>query len=131
MSYIIAPKVMLAGNVYVQRVWAEQGYLSYLEGGFAAGPRVSFTSPIESLELDWTAALTAGAVFREYDDPDVVINATEAESDWEAFVGGGLTVPLKRDVALITELEYRYVDSNYDTRKFDNFSVSLSVAKSF
>ncbi len=131
MSYIIAPKVMLAGNAYVQRVWADQGYLSYLEGGFAAGPRVSFESPVASLELDWTAALTVGAVFREYDDPDVVINATEAESDWEAFVGGGLTVPLKRDVALITELEYRYVDSNYDTRKFDNFSVSLSVAKSF
>jgi tetratricopeptide (TPR) repeat protein len=130
-SYIMSPTTVLAGTGYIQRVWADRGYLSYTEGGFSGGPRVSFASPISSEMPKWTAALTAGAVFREYDDPDPIIDPTSAASDWEAFVGGGLTVPLKRDVALITELEYRYVDSNYDTRQFDNFSISLSVAKSF
>jgi hypothetical protein len=60
-----------------------------------------------------------------------VIDPDAAEEDWEAFVGGGLTIPVKPDLALITELEYRYVESNYDTRQYDNFSISFSVAKSF
>jgi hypothetical protein len=130
-TYILSPTTVLYGNAYLQRAWADADYLSYLEGGFSVGPRYSFASPIAGDMPAWTVALNTGAVFREYDDPDPVIDPTEAESDWEAFVGGGLTVPVKEDVALITELEYRYVDSNYDTRKYDNFSISLSVAKSF
>jgi len=42
-----------------------------------------------------------------------------------------LTIPVKPDLALINELEYRYVDSNYDTRKYDTFSIAFSAAKSF
>ena len=34
---------------------------------------------------------------------------------------------IQPDLALLTELEYRYVDSNYDTRKYDNFSISFSI----
>ena len=98
---------------------------------FTVGPRYSFASPIDSSKPDWTVALNTGALFRSYDEPDPVIDPTSAERDWEAFVGGGLTIPVKPDVALITEMEYRYVDSNYDTRNYDNFSISFSVAKSF
>lgn len=129
-TYILSPNTVLYGNAYLLRAWADADYLSYLEGGFMVGPRYSFASPVESLNLDWTVAVNTGAVFRNFDDPDPMI-ADYSERDWEAFVGGGLTVPFRQDVALITELEYRYVDSNYDTRKYDNFSISLSVAKSF
>jgi hypothetical protein len=130
-TYIVSPRFALGGTAYVQRVWAASDYLSYLEGGFSAGPRVSFASPVSSEMRPWTVAVNAGALFREYDDPDPIISPTIAESDWEAFVGGGLTVPVKDDLALIAEMEYRHVDSNYDTRQFDNFSISFSVAKSF
>ena len=130
-SYILSPSLVLSGTTYFQRVWAATDYLAYLEGGFAVGPRYSFASPISGDMPAWIVALNTGALFRNYDDPDPIISLTEAESDWEAFIGGGLTVPVKPDLALITELEYRHVDSNYDTRKFNNFSISLSVAKSF
>lgn len=130
-TYILSPTTVLYGNAYLQRVWADADYLSYLEGGFTVGPRYSFASPVDSSRPAWTVALNTGALFRNYDDPDPVISPTDAEKDWEAFVGGGLTIPFKPDLALITELEYRYVDSNYDTRKYDNFSISLSIAKSF
>ncbi len=129
-TYVVAPQVVLYGNVYAQRTWADAGYLSSLEGGFTVGPRYSFASPVSSDMPAWTVAVNTGALFRNYDDPDPVIDSV-AERDWEAFVGGGLTVPIKPDLALLTELEYRYVDSNYDTRKYDNFSISFSVAKSF
>ena len=129
-TYILSPNTMLYGNAYLLRAWADADYLSYLEGGIMVGPRYSFDSPIDSLTLDWTVAVNTGAVFRNFDDPDPMI-ADYSEEDWEAFIGGGLTIPVRQDVALITELEYRYVDSNYDTRKYDNFSISFSVAKSF
>ena len=130
-TYILSPSTVLYGNAYLQRVWADADYLSYLEGGFTVGPRYSFASPVDSSKPAWTVALNTGALFRNFDDPDPMIDPTQAEKDWEAFIGGGLTIPFRPDVALITELEYRYVDSNYDTRKYDNFSISLSVAKSF
>jgi tetratricopeptide (TPR) repeat protein len=130
-TYVLSPTTLLYGNAYLQRAWADAGYLSYLESGFTVGPRYSFASPVAGDMLPWTVALNTGALFRNYDDPDPIIDPTVAERDWEAFIGGGLTVPVKPDVALITELEYRYVDSNYDTRQYDNFSISFSVAKSF
>ena len=129
-TYVMAPRVTLYGNAYAQRVWADAGYLSYLEGGFTVGPRYSFTSPVSSDMPAWTVAVNTGALFRNYDDPDPMI-AAFSEHDWEAFVGGGLTIPVRPDLALITEMEYRHVDSNYDTRNYDNFSISFSVAKSF
>jgi tetratricopeptide (TPR) repeat protein len=130
-TYILSPNTVLYGNAYLQRVWTDADYLSYLEAGFTVGPRYSFASPIDSSKPAWTVALNTGALFRNYDDPDPVIDPDAAEEDWEAFVGGGLTIPVKPDLALITELEYRYVESNYDTRQYDNFSISFSVAKSF
>lgn len=130
-TYILSPTTVLYGNAYLQRVWTDADYLSYLEGGFTVGPRYSFASPVDPGKLPWTVAINTGALFRSYDDPDPIIDPNNAEEDWEAFIGGGLTIPVRPDVALITELEYRYVDSNYDTRKYDNFSISFTVAKSF
>jgi hypothetical protein len=130
-TYILSPSTVLYGNAYLLQAWADADYLTYLEGGFTVGPRYSFASPIAGDMLPWTVAVNTGALFRNYADPDPMIDPTESERDWEAFIGGGLTIPVKEDLALITELEYRYVDSNYDTRKYDNFSISFSVAKSF
>lgn len=130
-SYIVAPDLILSGNAYIQKNWARRGYYSYLEGGISGGPRYSFRSPLASDMPKWTVALTGGVVWRNYDGADPLVDPTEAEKDVETFIGGGLTVPLKENFALITELEYRNVSSNYDTRDYDNFSVSLSLAKGF
>jgi tetratricopeptide (TPR) repeat protein len=130
-THIISPNLLVSGSAYVQRVWAQAGYLTYTEGGFAIGPRYSFASPVNEDMGAWIVSLTAGAIFREYDDPDPIISVTTAESDWEAFVGGGVTIPLRQRLALIAEAEFRHVESNYDTRNFDNFSISFSLAQGF
>lgn len=130
-NYIVAPDTVLTGTAYIQKNWARRGYYSYLEGGISGGPRYSFKSPLSSEMPKWTASLVGGAVWRKFDGPDPLVDPTEAERDTELFIGGGLTIPLKDNFALITELEYRNVSSNYDTRDYDNFSVSLSLAKGF
>lgn len=130
-AVVVAPDMALSGSAYIQRVSADRDYLAYTEGGFSAGPRYSFASPFGDDRGAWTASLNAGALFRDYDDPDPLIDLTQDEHDWEAFVGGGLTVPIMDRVALLGETEYRHVDSNYSTRNHDNVSVTLSVARSF
>jgi hypothetical protein len=128
--WIMSPNLALAGSAYVQRVSTERDFLSYTEGGLAFGPRFSFDSPVSDEMRPWIASLNFGAVLREYDEPDPIISI-DAESDREVFVGGGVTVPLRERLALIAEAEYRWVDSNYDTRNFDNFTISLSLAQGF
>jgi hypothetical protein len=130
-TWIMSPNLVLAGSAYVQRVSTELDFLSYTEGGLAIGPRFSFESPVSDEMRPWIASLNVGAIFREYDEPDPVISIFDAESDREIFVGGGVTIPLEERLALIAEAEYRWVDSNYDTRNFDNFTISLSLAQGF
>ena len=129
-THILSPSLAIGANAYVQNAWAARDYLAYVEGGFSVGPRFAFASPVSKDMPAWTAAINVGAVFRDYDAADLAIS-TEAESDREVFIGGGLTVPLKSNFALIADMEYRNVSSNYDTRNYDNFSIALSLAKSF
>lgn len=130
-TYILRPDLALQGNAYVQRVWADAGYLSYTEGGISAGPRFSFASPIGDDMPAWTANLTGGALLRSFDDPDPVVNALAAERDWEAYIAAGLTIPLKNNFALLGEIEFRHSDSNYALRDYDNLSVTVSLGKGF
>lgn len=129
--YILTPTVTLAANAYVQYSGARRGYLENTEVGAAVSPSFAFDAPFGDGWGDWIISPAAGFVYRAYAGPDPAIDAETSERDWELFVGADLTVPLKDDWALLAETEYRHYDSNYPTRDFDNFSVSLSLLKSF
>ncbi len=129
-SYVVSPTMILTANAYVQHSDADRGYLAYTETGFSAGPSFAFASPFGD-GASWIFSPGAGFVYRKYDDPDPMVDPDEAEHDWELFVGADLTIPLKQNWALLAETEYRDSSSNYDTRDFDNFSVTLSLVKSF
>ena len=73
-TYILSPTTVLYGNAYLQQAWADADYLTYLEGGFTVGPRYSFASPIASDALPWIVAVNTGALFRNYADPDPMID---------------------------------------------------------
>jgi tetratricopeptide (TPR) repeat protein len=129
--YIITPTITLAANGYLQYSDARQDYLENTEVGFALSPSFAFDSPFGDGWQDWIISPAAGFVYRRYAGPDPAIDPNVTEWDWELFVGGELTVPLQESWALLAETEYRNYDSNYPTRDFDNFSVSLSLLKSF
>jgi hypothetical protein len=79
----------------------------------------------------WNFALTGGVLHREYDEPDPAVNSLEAEEDEEAYVLGTLSVPIRDGWSLVTQGGYRDVESNYDTRTFDNAHGSVAVLKRF
>jgi hypothetical protein len=130
-SYIVTPTFMLNGGGYVQRTESEFGYLAYIEAGISGGISYAFASPLGGQYGPWTLSPTAGFIYREYDDPDPVIDPTEAEIDHEAYVGASLLVPVAKSWSLLADTEYRDVSSNYAIRDYDNLSVSLSVVKRF
>jgi tetratricopeptide (TPR) repeat protein len=110
---------------------AREDYLSSWEVGGALGGSLSLPSPVPQQDEAWVLALTGGYLYRDFDEPDPAINALEAEVDEEAFVQGTLTVPIDDGWALQASGGYRNIDSNYDTRKFDNINASLGALKQF
>jgi tetratricopeptide (TPR) repeat protein len=129
-TYIVNPRLALTGLAYAQYDKANKGYLTYSEAGFSAGPIIAFDAPIGHGE-PWVLSPSAGLVWRQYEDPDPMINALDAEHDFEAFVGANLTVPIRNGWALLTETEFRTVNSNYGIREYDNFSAAISLVKGF
>lgn len=130
-SYIVTPTFLLNGGGYVQRTESDYGYLAYIEAGISGGFSYAFASPFGGQYGPWMISPTAGFIYREYDDPDLVINPTDAEIDHEAYVGASLLVPVAKSWSLMADGEYRDVSSNYAIRDYDNLSVSLSVVKRF
>ena len=130
--YILTPTITLAGNAYLQysdgaaRLSREYGNRC---GLFPAELRLRCAVRGRLGRLDHLAGRRTG--LSPLLAPDPAIDAEETEHDWELFVGAELTVPLKDNWAVLAETEYRSYDSNYPTRDFDNFSVSLSVLRSF
>ena len=129
--YVINPTLTFSATAYVQHTDAESAFAAYDEAGFAASVSWAFDAPIPFGEGPWVLSPNAGMLHREFDGPDPVINAAEAETDTHLFVGADLLVPLKDDWGLLAETEYLNADSNYPTAKFDDFSISLSIVKSF
>jgi hypothetical protein len=106
-------------------------FQTFWEMGGSIGFNYAFDSPITSLPGRWTATVSGGALRRAFDEPDQFVSFDTKERDTEAFVYGGLTVPLADKWALQTGISYRNVDSNYDIYSFDSVGVSFAVAKRF
>ncbi|MEL6502872.1 MAG: surface lipoprotein assembly modifier [Pseudomonadota bacterium] len=130
-SYIVNPNLMISGGIQHQWSTAELDFLAYSETTVFAGPTYAFASPLDESAKAWTASLHLGATLRRYDAPDPVINAAEEQNDNEFFVRTSLTIPIHDEWALLGEAEYRNINSNYDTRKHDNATVTLSAVKKF
>ncbi|MAB00178.1 MAG: hypothetical protein CMN87_03765 [Stappia sp.] len=103
------------------------------ELGGGIGVTYRFFSPIAKLrdKGPWALDLESGYLRREFASPDPAVSATMAQRDNEFWVRGGLTVPVREDVALGLTTEFRRLQSNYATRDYANTSVMMNVVKAF
>ncbi len=129
-THILHPTQLIGVGAHFQRTTAQQNYLAYREVSIWGGPTVSFVSPLPDNDEYWVGTATLGGVFRNYDGPDPVINTSQSQQDQEWFARASINIPAgKEGWSWLAESEYRSVDSNYDTRIHDNFTVSLSIMK--
>lgn len=131
LTYVINPTLTASATAYVQDTQAERPFLAYTETGIAGSLSFAFNAPFKLDTGPWIFSPNAGFIHRSFDGPDPFVNVNEAERDNESFIGASLLVPLKDDWGILAETEYRNFDSNYPMFEFDDFSVSLSVVKSF
>ena len=130
LNRIVDPATIVTVNSVVRRTTAQVDYLQFTGAEVGATVRRSFLDPTGQSERGWVAALSGGFVLRDYDGPDPVLNPTFAQEDRELFISASLTVPLPQpNWAVIGEVAYRDVRSNYDLRDHDNASVTFSIVR--
>ncbi len=126
-SYVATSALTLYGLARVTREDARAGFYDNWEFGGYVGGMYTFPSPVMMPDRPWAYNFNAGYLRREFDSPDPTINAAKAQHDDEFWVRGSLSIPLTDDVALMPQVEYREVSSNYGIRAFSNVSVILGI----
>ena len=127
-QYIVNPMRTISATGGVTRSISKADYLSYTEVGLQIGTAVAFMSPFKG-EQKWIFGGSLGVLYRDYDAPDPLVNTTQSEYDWEYVAQASLNVPIKNNLSLLAEFDYRYVDSNYPTREHNNVGTTLSLVK--
>ena len=124
---ILSP--VLFGNIEVriQREEAEQNHYSNWELFMGAGATYRFSNPFWQSPSPLALQLGSGIVWRAFDRADLAIDPLETENDRIYWVRSTLLIPLRKDLLLMPQLEYRDHNSNYQTRDFTNFTAMLGV----
>lgn len=132
MSYsrFLTENLSVNGRLLASRKEARDGYLASSDIGAVIGAALRYAAPVGEGPA-WILALDAGVSRRNYDDPDIMINAKESQQDTELTVNLRQIVPFTDTTALVGEAGYRKVWSNYDIKSFDNISLSLGVQSAF
>ena len=115
----------IAGRV--AREETRRDYLDNWEYGAQGQFNVLFDAPVFMPPYPWAVSLNAGYLHRDYDDPDPIINAFASQKDDEYWIGGTLNMPVHQNIAVMPQVEYRKVDSNYPTRDYDAFTAMLGL----
>ncbi len=110
---------------------AEVGYYSRTVIGAEASVTRAFRPPVGDGKRPWRATLRAGALSRDYDDPDPLIDAAQSQNDAELFARGTLNIPIKNGFGIVISAGVRDRRSNYPTQDFTNYSSSVGVTKAF
>ena len=130
-SYYLSPGFVITTQGYAQREAAAADFYADWEMAVSGGFAWTFNNPLRQAQYPWTFQFGAGAIRRNYDDPDPTINANESEVDKVWWTRGALVLPVAETWALVPQVEYRDQQSNYDIYAFTDLSALVGVQKRF
>lgn len=130
-SYYLSPGFVITAQGYVQRENANATFYSDWELAAGGGFAWTFNNPLWKALYPWTFQWGAGAIMRNYDEPDPTINANAAEADHVFWTRGALVLPIAETWALVPQVEYRDQKSNYDLYSFTDLTALVGVQKRF
>ena len=130
-SYYLTPGFVITTQGYAQREAAAADFYADWEMAVSGGFAWTFNNPLRQAQYPWTFQFGAGAIRRNYDDPDPTINANESEVDKVWWTRGALVLPVAETWALVPQVEYRDQQSNYDIYAFTDLSALVGVQKRF
>lgn len=130
-GYRVRPDLYTTVEVRVRRQSTDADLYANWEWGGSWGAVYQFRNPFAWDDQVWTLQGGTGLLFRHYDAPDPVIDPTESERDFIYWGRMALVVPVRGDLSVVPQIEYRNHDSNYDIRSFDNFTAMVGMNWSF
>jgi hypothetical protein len=80
-SYYLSAAFVITTQGYAQRENAKVGFYSDYELAASGGFAWTFNNPLWQAQYPWTFQWGAGAIYRNYDDPDPTIDQNNAEVD--------------------------------------------------
>ena len=127
----LSRSVLLRTQVFGDFEEASRNWNQSWEAGFSVGGTYKFASPVKALQDPWSIDMEAGFAYRDFDSPDPLISTTNSEYDYEGWVRGVFSVPLKNKFSVNLAGELRRQYSNYDLSTYTNASAMLTVVKNF
>lgn len=125
--YIFSPTISATIGGQFAREDTRVDYLANWEYGVYGQVNLTFDGPGFMPQYPWAANINGGYLHRDYDDPDPAINVNASERDDEYWIMGTLNMPVTQNIAIMPQVEYRKLDSNYPTRRYDSFTAMLGV----
>jgi hypothetical protein len=129
-EHLLSDTVALFASTSLERRAARVDFNSLWEASVQAGVNIQYQSPIPALPSPWSLTLSGTFATRLADGPDRLIS-TLPETGQDFSLTATNTIPLPNDFSLQAQAGYRWVSSNYDTRRFDNFSAGLTLQRKF
>jgi len=93
---------VLTTQGYAQREDAKAGFYADWEVAFSAGFAWTFNNPLWAGKYPWNFQWGAGAIHRDYDDPDPTINPLTPETDRVFWTARGFGAAGRGDLVLGT-----------------------------
>jgi hypothetical protein len=106
---------------------ARVDYLDHWEAGAVLSIERMFDALPRFPSYPWAVSLTGGYLHRSFAAPDPVLDPTQSARDHEFWTTGALNIPLSSWAAIMPQVEYREVRSNYPTRDYEAFTAMLGV----
>ncbi len=127
----ISRSVLLRSQIFGDFEEAKKNWNQSWEAGFSVGGTYKFASLVKSLPDPWSIDMETGFAYRDFDSPDPIISTTESEYDYEGWVRGVFSVPLREKFTVNLTGEVRRQYSNYDLSTYTNASAMLNVVRKF
>lgn len=111
---------------------ASVGRQSYQE--FGAGGQLVWRPEFDLFGFDgqnWTVGVGGGYLMRRYEEPDLIISASQAREDDRYTLRAFAGIPISREVDLVATVNWTDNSSNYPTETYDNLAVTLGVEIDF
>jgi tetratricopeptide (TPR) repeat protein len=132
LAHLLRPTTTVSGRLDYVRRNAEEDHEAFHDVGLLLAATENYRGPFElAPELPWSATLTFGVRYANYDGPDPQIDPGETREDWQFAVALTNTVPITRSISFSTSARYLKNQSNLPNFDYDNFSLTAGIGWRF
>lgn len=126
-AWQVLPKTTLTAGIGGRFMDTKKDFLDFNAVNASIGVLQAYSSPFESMPLDWWFSLGAKYEGRWFEAADDEIDPDVKRQDDVYRVSATNLIPLDESWSLTQQVEYVIVDSNLSNYSYDNFAATISA----